>query len=278
MASLHKMLKDIVPQRVRDGIRYFINPGYRGMMQRGRQSARQQWLVAASSSRLWDETGGCIASGPFKGLRYIHEAVGSQWAPKLLGTYEMELAPVIEGIIANPPARVVNIGAAEGYYAVGLAWRMSGTRVVAFEAQEARHKLLKDFAAANGVADRIEVLGACLPDLLNDAVQGGARTLVICDVEGAEFQILDPASVPGIAGADVLVEVHPWVHEQIADVLRQRFEQTHEIQEIGTRPRRAEDLPGPVKLARKYAAACMDETRPCSMSWLWMTVRDRGGR
>jgi hypothetical protein len=197
------------------------------MVQRGRRRARQQGLVAAASSHLWSETGGRIASGPFKGLRYIHEAVGSQWAPKLLGTYEMELAPVIEGIIAKAPAQVVNIGAAEGYYAVGLAWRMSGTRVVAFEAQQARHKLLKDFAAANGVAERIEVRGACLPDSLNDALQGGASTLVICDIEGAEVELLDPHEVPALRLADILVELHDFVNRDVESVLRERFAPTH---------------------------------------------------
>jgi len=273
MASLRRMLKDIVPARVRDGIRYVVNPGYRRMVQRGQQRARQQGLVAAASSHLWGETCGRIASGPFKGLRYIQEAVGSQWAPKLLGTYEMELAPVIEGIIGKPPAQVVNIGAAEGYYAVGLAWRMSSTRVVAFEVQQARHKLLKDFAAANGVAERIEVRGACLPDSLNDALQAGASTVVICDVEGAEVELLDPHEVPALRLADILVELHDFVNPDVESVLRERFAPTHGISEIRARPRRTLDWTAKVQFGRDATLALLDERRPGGMRWFWMCRR-----
>src|SRR3954451_18937011 len=63
-----------------------------------------------------------VAHGPFAGMEYLPglEASSGDLVAKLLGTYERELHPVIEGWIAQPPAHMIDIGSAEGYYAVGL--------------------------------------------------------------------------------------------------------------------------------------------------------------
>ena len=68
-----------------------------------------------------ERTGCSVTSGPFAGMRYIDASFGSAYIPKLLGTYEQELSNVLAGIIAKRPKAVVDVGAAEGYYAVGLA-------------------------------------------------------------------------------------------------------------------------------------------------------------
>src|SRR5215208_3855790 len=62
-----------------------------------------------------------VLSGIFAGMRYVRDAVGGQLYPKLLGTYELELVPVIQALNRKRVARIVDVGAAEGYYAVGLA-------------------------------------------------------------------------------------------------------------------------------------------------------------
>ncbi len=74
-----------------------------------------------------------VRAGPFAGMRYVDTSVGSCFIPKLLGTYERELASKVEWICRQQPELVVDIGAAEGYYAIGLAMRIPAARVVAFE-------------------------------------------------------------------------------------------------------------------------------------------------
>ncbi len=248
------------------------------MVRRQQFSARQQRLVHEASSRLWRLTEGRIASGPFQGLQYVPRAIGSAWAPKLLGTYELELQSVIETIVARAYSRVVDIGAAEGYYAVGIGSRIPSVSVVSFELREAEHSLQRRFAEANGVAGRIQIYGGCSPDLLMRSLQPEERALVICDVEGAEYELLDPLGVPELAKADILVELHPWHHQDIASALRDRFRLTHEIEEIHTRLRRDADCPPTVSLPASQARACMDEDRPGPMSWFWMSACSRVGR
>ena len=277
MSTLRETVKQMLPQRMRNGLRYITDTRYRDAMRATRageqQRARVDALVKESADALWTATGGKVASGPFAGMRYVRESVGSQWAPKLLGTYEMELSPVIEEIVRRAPSRIVDIGAAEGYYAVGLAQRIPASSVVAFEAEESRHALLRELASSNEVLDRVQIKGRCTAASLSESLDETARTLVVCDIEGAELDLIDPATAPGLRHADVLVEIHPWGHEQMSEAIWQRFQETHAIREIDARPRALVDLPSAAHaLSESAALACMDETRPCPMSWLWMTA------
>jgi len=78
--------------------------------------------------RDWIErtTNRTVASGPFRGMRYVARAYHSAYHAKLLGTYEMELHGIVEELCRETPGIIVDVGAAEGYYAVGLAMRLPG--------------------------------------------------------------------------------------------------------------------------------------------------------
>src|SRR5437763_947178 len=60
-------------------------------------------------------TNRCIRHGPFAGMRFVNDAVGSAYIPKLLGTYENELVAQVERICSLKPDLIIDIGAAEGY-------------------------------------------------------------------------------------------------------------------------------------------------------------------
>jgi hypothetical protein len=275
LGKLRDSLRRSMPRAMRQALRYLTSSEHRSAVLREWHRGRVRRIVAAQASELWAQSGGRVMSGPFAGMRYLEEAFASVWPPKLLGTYEMELAPFIEAAIARRPQCIIDIGAAEGYYAVGLAWRVPEARVRAFEAGEVGRKLLTDLARKNGVADRCDVQGYCTLELLGDVLQDGALTLLICDVEGDEFAILDPLALPGLARADVLVELHPWGHERSTERMRELFQNTHEIEEISSRLRLPADLPPDAQFSASCAEALMDEMRPCEMVWLWLRSRSR---
>ncbi len=158
--------------------------------------------------RIATHDGATVQRGPFAGLRLDLDALPVHIAPKLLGTYEDELHEAVEVLIARRPAQVLNVGCAEGYYAIGLARRLPDARVHAFDADPKARAATSRNAALNGVADRVTVHGV----LHHDAFESFLRqdtTLVIMDCEGAEADLLDPARVPSLARVDVLVELHP---------------------------------------------------------------------
>jgi hypothetical protein len=223
-----------------------------------------------------------VISGPFKDMRYGAGAVGSQWGPKILGTYEKELADIVEAICRTDYDLLVNPGAAEGYYPTGLARRMPQLRAIVFEGNEEGRRLLERNAQRNGVAGRMDIRGFCQPGDLEAALQGARRPLVLLDIEGGEMQMCDPARVPGLRRADVLVELHEFASPGCGAAIQARFSSTHRIQEVKARSRSLEEMPSCAlawlaRLTPHRGLRWMDERRNYAMSWLWMTRREGPG-
>src|SRR5687768_18470931 len=77
---------------------------------------------------LCDKT---VQSGPFKGMK-LNSSRESKYY--LLGTYEKELHAALAVLLQQNWSRIINIGAGDGYYAVGIARANTTARVYAFEA------------------------------------------------------------------------------------------------------------------------------------------------
>jgi hypothetical protein len=268
-----------------------VLPGRRGRAKAAAEAARTaelQHRVAELEARLdherlypleWvnrrvrDRFGEAVVAGPFEGMRYPDYAFErvDLYAPKLLGAYEREIAPALERAIARRPPAAVVVGAAEGYYAIGLARRLPEAAVIAYEADEAKHELLLALAELNGVRDRIALHGACDADGLAAALPEGA--LVLCDCDGCEVELLDPERVPALRGAPMLVEAHDLLVPGTTPALRERFEATHAITEIPTETRFVDDFPqlGDLPLVTRQLA--ISEFRGAPMAWLALDPR-----
>ena len=213
-----------------------------------------------------------VAQGPFRGMRYVSLSFGSAFLPKILGTYESELNPAVESICLARCDRIVDIGTAEGYYAVGMALRNPGAQLVGFELSRAARSVLRKLARCNGVSGRIKLLDRCTPEKLRAVLAGAIRPAVICDCEGAEDELLDPDRIPLLKRALILVEIHDGMVPGIAQRVEERFTATHEIQVIDSRERSCEDLPAGHDLPPDEAAEAMYENRRHAQ-WFFMTPR-----
>jgi hypothetical protein len=214
-----------------------------------------------------------VRSGPFRGMRYISSASGSALLPKLLGTYELEVHDEVESLCALRPDLVVDIGSAEGYYAIGMAYRLPSAAVICYDTDQFALYLLGRLARANGVAERVRRSGLCTPENLQDVLVSAKLPLVICDVDGAEREILNPARTPALGRAWLLVEMHDFLDPGLSDLIRGRFEKTHDIREHQSRARMPSDLPTGVSLSADDAVAAMGE-RDVLQTWMVMRPRD----
>lgn len=216
---------------------------------------------------------GIVMGGPFKGLRYGAASVGSQLAPKLLGSYECELNHVIDQICNRPPRCIVDVGAAEGYYAVGLAVKCAHSSVIAFEADARGRELLRQNAKLNGVLSRIRICGRCGKPELAEALEKNPQALVVMDVEGDEFDLLDPIDLPALRDSPILVELHPQYSVDITEEISGRFRDSHFQELIWQMDRTLRDLPVSAvinTLLGRWLILATSEFRPLQMSWLWM--------
>ena len=213
-----------------------------------------------------------VQSGPFASMKYTSRAVGSSLLPKLLGSYEAELHGVLVQILDNKYDTVVDIGCAEGYYAVGLAMRLPTARVFAFDVEPTALRLCSEMAATNEVKARVAVEGECKIDRLQSLTEG--RALVICDCEGCEYDLLRPDLAPNLKSTDILVELHDFIDPRITTAIFERFASTHDISLINSEER------DPLAYSALRDFSPMDqrmavaEFRDGKMQWGWLRAKE----
>jgi hypothetical protein len=227
-----------------------------------------------ANRRVRDHFGNTVVNGPFEGVLLPEWAMTGMdlFAPKLLGIYERELHQAIESAVGRAPELAVIIGAAEGYYAAGLGRRLPKARLVAFEPRADQSQRAVEVAALNGVEVDVRV-EYCTAQLLADVLGDRRGSLVICDCDGAEAEILDPCVAPGLNGAEIIVEAHDLLVAGITDRLEAVFSTTHEIDRVPTQTRYVDEFPYLDFIPLVTRQLAISEFRGAPMWWLVMRPR-----
>lgn len=223
--------------------------------------------------------GNKIHMGPFAGM-VIPERVPN-WddgnsGTKLLGCYEHELHDAVYHAIWREPDLVIDVGCAEGYYAIGFARALPQARVYALDTNEAALKLCEEYSRINGTAGRIHfVQGARSPEELRFSTTVGKR-LYLIDCEGEELELVDLRKCPELKYSDIIVECHDFMRPSVSRILADRLAATHKVDLI--RPR----LPNFgqyqfVRLVPSIISILMIvEKRPMPCYWLTCWANSRG--
>lgn len=190
---------------------------------RATMAMREEWRAETVlqrrrrvSSEVYDLFGGVVGYGPFKGLSLQKNNWwgGADFASMLLGLYEKEVLDFLFSKRFDGFESFVDIGAADGYYAIGMLRAGRMRKAVCFELSEEGRRTIAANAVANGVADQIQVFGAAdrrFHEKLSDLDL--ARTVVLVDAEGAEFEILDAESLSALRRATFIIEIHNWADD-----------------------------------------------------------------
>jgi hypothetical protein len=171
------------------------------------------------------------------------------------------------------------VGCAECYYAVGFAWRMAETEIIAFDIDRIARRQTRRLAAAAGVSAKVKVKKKCDWADLNRLITD--RTLVFVDAEGYESSLLSVEKAPRLKKADLLVEIHeepgaPCAND-VERLMRERFKDSHLLTW-----RRSSDRKSSVErfaslwkgqLDPEEFGAMLDEARPVPQVWLWATAK-----
>lgn len=219
-----------------------------------------------------------IEAGPFEGMRYHDFTVEGTHLPKITGAYEHPLHEIIEASVARNYATIFNIGAADGYYGVGMARRCPESRVILYEEVEERREQCRTLAAMNDVSERCEIRGRFTPGELESLAALGDG-LILCDIEGAEKDLLDPSTCPALARFDIVVECHDLLAKPgetvISTLLAERFEATHKVRLVPHDSYPGTTVPDWARgLSQLDQLLCLWEERAGPTPWLYMTARN----
>jgi precorrin-6B methylase 2 len=191
------------------------------------QNARELDFIKATAYQLFPSL--MVAHGPFKGLGYPSaESAASALLPKLLGSYESELHSAIEELLKNGYDTIVDIGCAEGYYAVGFAMRKPNAEVFAYDLNPHAQHACAEMAKLNDVAGRVHISGMCDQAVLRSSPLG-ERSLILSDCEGYEATLFTREIAEFLLKHDLIIETHDAVDMETSAKVRAAFEGTHHV-------------------------------------------------
>ena len=227
-----------------------------------------RWRSRLLANTYMARQGTTVLQGPFAGMNFLDHATEGALIPKLLGVYESELHPHLRAIAEAGLDCVIDVGCAEGYYAVGLARMLPEVVVHAHDIDEVARGLCADLAVRNGVADRVIVGGEFKPD--DFQAFAGRKVLVIVDAEGAEVDILQPALSPALAQMSVIVETHDLYRKGALALITERFAGTHQIVRVDQQQKMFEAPPWLQELSQLDQLLAVWEWRAQPTPWLVM--------
>lgn len=167
------------------------------------------------SDVLMSEYRGTVQYGPLTGYKIPTE---SHWGAlarpaMLLGLYERE---VVSALVERAKNRdiLIDVGAADGFFAVGLVASGVFRTSFAFEISASGRQIIKKSCQLNGVLDDVEIYGKFDEEfLLNADNLDLTRAVVLIDIEGDEFSLLDSPLIHQLREAIIVVELHDFHFE-----------------------------------------------------------------
>lgn len=231
---------------------------------------RPRWLwlrldpIGRATRRYLADNDLTVKRGFAAGMKFPSRAVARVGflSTKLIGAYEHELEDALAKVTGHD--LFVDVGSGEGYYCVAAKRRSPGTRVIGFETDQAERKVARDMAHLNGV--EIELEGTATPEAIASLDPGSL--FLMTDIEGGEFEFVDPERIPRLREATMLIEVHPATREGLRQTLIDRFADTHRHEVILGEAKNFADYPELAGWPEDQANLAVTEGRPALPEWL----------
>ena len=181
-------------------------------------------------TRLYSNSGGKVFGGIFAAMKLPAIDAVLKRPNIIVGSYESDIQNALLEAILWEPDSIINIGSAEGYFAVGLAMLSHDTiPVYAFEMEERHWYDCAEMAKINQIHSIVQK-GECSIRSLNETpIQ---KPFVFIDCEGGEMELLNPVKASVLKNAFIICELHDFVIPKITGELISRFKNSHSIQII----------------------------------------------
>jgi hypothetical protein len=231
-------------------------------------------LRAAAGAKLGTETQHTVERGVFTGMKLHPEsAFGVDQFTMLSGLYELELYNLIASAAKKDYDAFVDVGCANGFYAVGFARISQRSQVIAYDIDELSRRTTALNAELNGVAHRIAIKKSATPDGLNSLIERYSKVFLLADIEGGEVGLIDPSKCPALYKCDLLVEVHGRTDET-AEILRTRFSETHSFRLVSRGSRNPFELELPCHFEDEAWVLVSEGRTTARNNWVLLSRRN----
>ena len=215
-----------------------------------------------------------ILRGPFKGVQYASfNSAGSSLLAKILGSYEDELHETIYSVLHNNYSEIIDVGCAEGYYAVGFAGKSKAKKIYAFDTDKRAIELCMQNAAVNEVNSKIIPGDFCSDQTLADFKFTG-HGFIFSDCEGYEKTLFNNKNSHNLGTCDMIIEMHHLVHPDIKEYLQNLFSKSHHIHIIPSRLKFVDDYPELASIGKEYYRDSIISERDTRQEWMFLKAKN----
>ncbi len=191
------------------GMRWAASSAANSLLRRLGLLSELQLVKDKSVADVQRAFGDTVAYGPFKGMRLAKDVWWGRYdvASKLVGEYEPHILDILVRLGQRADC-FVDIGAADGYYAVGAVKAGLYDKAVCFEISAAGQKVIAENARLNRVEDAVAIRGLADEVSLAELVVAEGRCVLLCDIEGGEFPLLDEGVLAVLKDCFIIIELH----------------------------------------------------------------------
>ena len=225
--------------------------------------------------KIFDNYSGVIAYGEFKGTQLQG---ASEWSgyrdtgTKILGLYEKQ---VVDWIALQPRRfdLFVDIGAADGFYAIGLLKKNLVGSAITYEISMGDRAVCKSMSQLNSVTNQISIKDKAEKIDLIQVLSSNLHTLILVDIEGSEFDLIDAEVLETGKDKFFVIEIHARIGTKKFIEFFRLCQTFHECEVItGTK----KDFPSDDftnNLSDNERSLLMSEGRPYQMGWIVLSPK-----
>lgn len=196
---------------------------------------KKRIILSSKISKMYNNT---VQQGPFKGMVINEDQFWGQGdrSSKILGLYEKEIQDLIVSIQKDKNySTFVDIGGADGFFAIGSLVNNLFEKCEVFEISKRGRISIQKNSKQNNVYDSIKIHDKASKRSLIK-IDNINNSLILCDIEGGEYELFDEKLINEIHPSDIIIEIHKDKENSLVN-FEKRFTKSYSLTKITQEPR-----------------------------------------
>ena len=227
--------------------------------------------LAKKVSNIYNNT---VQQGPFKGMLINDDQFWGQGdkSSKILGIYEKEIQDLMVEIQEeNNYSTFIDVGGADGYFAVGALINDLFNECHVFEISKKGRDSLKNNASKNNLNEAIKIHGkATREELLK--IKNLKNSLILCDIEGGEYELFGEKLVSEIYPSSIIIEIHNY-NKFSLEKFEKIFSELYVLNKIFQKPRSIGEFKELEKFNDNNRSLIISEGRSYIQEWWYLSPK-----